>query len=79
MGSEHPIYREYRNLDLTRGHRLIHDGPLVMKLGDSKRVKVSLSLFLKGTVRLDWISLRCYHWKGLEKGINRNRFFYFWF
>jgi hypothetical protein len=45
MGSDHPIYREYRNLDLTRGHRLIHDGQLVMKLGDSKRVKVSSVVF----------------------------------
>ena len=39
MGHDHPIYREYRNLDLTRGHVLIYDGPLIMKLGDSKRVK----------------------------------------
>ena len=38
MGHDHPIYREYRNLDLTR-HSLIYDGPLIMKLGDSKRVK----------------------------------------
>ena len=38
MGHDHPIYREYRNLDLTR-HQLLHDGPLVMKLGDTKRVK----------------------------------------
>jgi hypothetical protein len=51
MGSEHPIYREYRNLDLTRGHRLIHDGPLVMKLGDSKRVKVRSSLPCMGEGR----------------------------
>ena len=38
MGSDHPIYREYKNIDLTR-HTLLYDGPLVMKFGDSKRVK----------------------------------------
>ena len=38
MGSDHPVCREYRHLDLTQ-HNLVHDGPLVMKLGDSKRVK----------------------------------------
>ena len=38
MGSDHPICREYRHLDLTQ-HHLVYDGPLVMKLGDSKRVK----------------------------------------
>jgi hypothetical protein len=70
MGSEHPIYREYRNLDLTRGHRLIHDGPLVMKLGDSKRVKVSLYLFLKGTGSPDGLGFSWRIWidLGLKKG-----------
>lgn len=38
MGSDHPIFLEYRNLDLTN-HSLIHDGSLTMKLGDTKRVK----------------------------------------
>jgi hypothetical protein len=37
----------------------------------------------KGTTRPDWISLKSawYHWKGLEKDINRCRFliFDFWF
>jgi Rho guanine nucleotide exchange factor 11 len=35
---ESPISSEYRNLDLTK-HRLIYDGPLTMKLGDTKRFK----------------------------------------
>merc|ERR1711970_1508991 len=38
MGSGHPIFLEYRNLDLMN-HSLIHDGSLTMKLGDTKRVK----------------------------------------
>merc|ERR1719244_1651452 len=38
MGSDHPIFLEYRNLDLMN-HSLIHDGSLTMKLGDTKRVK----------------------------------------
>jgi len=38
MGSDHPIFLEYRNLDLLN-HSLIHDGSLTMKLGDTKRVK----------------------------------------
>merc|ERR1719225_530141 len=36
--AESPITNEYRNLDLTK-HRLIYDGPLTMKLGDTKRFK----------------------------------------
>jgi len=38
MGSDHPIFKEYRDLDLMN-HSLIHDGSLTMKLGDTKRVK----------------------------------------
>ena len=35
---DNPICTEYRNLDLTK-HRLIYDGPLTLKLGDTKRFK----------------------------------------
>lgn len=51
MGSDHPIYREYKNLDLTR-HSLLYDGPLSMKLGDSKRVKALHVVLLQDCMML---------------------------
>ena len=51
MGSDHPIYREYRNLDLTK-HSLIYDGPLIMKLGDSKRAKALHVVLLEDCMML---------------------------
>ena len=51
MGSDHPIYVEYKNLELTR-HSLIFEGPLVMKLGDSKRVKSLHVLLLEDCMML---------------------------
>ena len=51
MGGDHPIYVEYKNLELTR-HSLIFEGPLVMKLGDSKRVKSLHVLLLEDCMML---------------------------
>merc|ERR1719150_32671 len=51
MGADHPIYVEYKNLELTR-HSLIFEGPLVMKLGDSKRVKSLHVLLLEDCMML---------------------------
>merc|ERR1719166_589166 len=51
MGSDHPIYLEYKNLELTR-HSLIFEGPLVMKLGDTKRVKALHVLLLEDCMML---------------------------
>ena len=38
LGSDNPIYKEYKNLDLTK-HVLVYDGLLTLKLGDTKRLK----------------------------------------
>jgi len=38
VGSDHPICLEYKNINLTK-HRLIHEGCLTMKLGDTRRIK----------------------------------------
>ena len=35
VGPDHPICQEYKNIDLTK-HRLIHEGSLKMKLGDTR-------------------------------------------
>jgi len=51
MGADHPIFREYKNLDLTR-HSMIHDGTLTMKLGDTKRVKTLHVLLLEDCMML---------------------------
>ena len=51
MGGDHPIYVEYKNLELPR-HSLIFEGPLVMKLGDSKRVKSLHVLLLEDCMML---------------------------
>lgn len=51
MGPEHPIFREYKNLDLTH-HMMIHDGNLTMKLGDTKRVKALHVLLLEDCMML---------------------------
>ena len=51
MGADHPIYREYRSLDLTH-HSMLHDGGLTMKLGDTKRVKALHVLLLEDCLML---------------------------
>ena len=51
MGADHPIYREYKNLDLTT-HSMVYDGSLTMKLGDTKRVKALHVLLLEDCMML---------------------------
>ena len=51
MGADHPIFREYKNLDLT-SHTMVYDGGLTMKLGDTKRVKALLVLLLEDCMML---------------------------
>ena len=51
MGADHPIYREYKNLDLT-SHSMVYDGGLTMKLGDTKRVKALHVLLLEDCMML---------------------------
>ena len=51
MGADHPIYREYKNLDLTT-HSMVYDGNLTMKLGDTKRVKALHVLLLEDCMML---------------------------
>ena len=51
MGADHPIYREYKNLDLTN-HTMVYDGGLTMKLGDTKRVKALHVLLLEDCMML---------------------------
>lgn len=66
MGADHPIFREYKSLDLTH-HAMVYDGGLTMKLGDSKRVKALHVLLLEDCMMLlqkQVTSLRC--WKNLH-------------
>ena len=51
MGADPPIYREYKNLDLTT-HSMVYDGSLTMKLGDTKRVKALHVLLLEDCMML---------------------------
>ena len=51
MGADHPIFREYKNLDLT-SHTMVYDGGLTMKLGDTKRVKALHVLLLEDCMML---------------------------
>ena len=51
MGADHPIFREYKNLDLT-SHSMVYDGGLTMKLGDTKRVKALHVLLLEDCMML---------------------------